>query len=125
MRELKIQVFGKCNSTYLSEQIALLDGFLHLSVLGDDIMKIGGRKAVDQCKRLRSVVYLRNNSIFAHGYAPVSYQDYLKFKNFVESLFEELCVLEGVDYNEWLNKVTFFNPTNSKYCSLGVKQIKE
>lgn len=125
MRDLKIQIFGKCNSTYLPEQISLLDGFLHLSVLGDDIMKANGRRAVDQCKRLRSVVYLRNNSIFAHGYAPVSYQDYLKFKNFVESLFEDMCVLENVDYNEWLDKVTFFNPSNSRYCSLGVKQVKE
>lgn len=125
MRELKIAVFGKCNSTYLPEQISLLDGFLHLSVLGDSIMKIGGRRAEDQCKRLRSVVYLRNNSIFAHGYAPVSYQDYLKFKNFVECMFEQMCVLEHVDYCEWLNKVTFFNPINSKYCSLGVKKIQD
>lgn len=125
MKMLKIEVFGKCNSTYLPEQISLLDGFLHLSVLGDEIMKEGTRRASDQCKRLRSVVYLRNNSIFAHGYAPVSYQDYLKFKNFVEGLFERMCLLENVDYNEWLEKVTFFNPTDSKYCSLGVKKIKE
>lgn len=125
MKELKIAVFGKCNSTYLPEQISLLDGFLHLSVLGDEIMRIDGRKAVDQCKRLRSVVYLRNNSIFAHGYAPVSYADFLKFKNYVEYMFEQMCVLERVDYKEWLNKVTFFNPLKSEYCSLGVRYVKE
>ena len=124
MQELKIEVFGKCNSSYLPEQISLLDGFLHLSVLGDEIMKEGNRKASDQCKRLRSVVYLRNNSIFAHGYAPVSYQDYLKFKNFVEDLFEKMCVLEGIEYNKWQDKVAFLDPTNSKYCSLGVKTIQ-
>ena len=87
-------------------------------------MKEGNRKASDQCKRLRSVVYLRNNSIFAHGYAPVSYQDYLKFKNFVEDLFEKMCVLESIEYNKWQDKVAFLDPTNSKYCSLGVKTIQ-
>ena len=69
--EIKKKVFGKCNSTYLPEQISLLDGYIHLSALRDEIMVSGKGDYIGKLKRLRSVVYLRNNSIFEIGRAHV------------------------------------------------------
>lgn len=74
MYDIKLKVFGKCSSSYLSEQISLLEGFLHLTALKDELMTFNKIDPIAKCKKLRSVVYLRNNSIFAHGYSLVGYR---------------------------------------------------
>ncbi len=119
--QIKAKVFGQCNSAYLPEQISLLDGFIHLAALRDDIMAAGGGDAVAKLKRLRSVVYLRNNSIFAHGFSPVSKGDYGKFKDFVLLLFQQLCELEQIDYAAYSRKMEWVNPLETKNYALGVK----
>lgn len=119
--EIKKKVFGKCNSTYLPEQISLLDGFIHLAALGDEIMMSGKGESVGKLKRLRSVVYLRNNSIFAHGFSPVSKEDYDKFKEFVLLLFRQFCELEQIDYMKYSEKMEWVNPLETGNYSLGVR----
>ena len=119
--KIKTQVFGRCNSSYMPEQISLLDGFIHLSALNDSIMTMGDGNCINKLKRLRSVVYLRNNSIFAHGFSPVSKTDYEKFKLFVIELFKQLCILEKIDYTEYCEKMKWVNPAYTKNYSMGVK----
>ena len=119
--EIKKKVFGKCNSTYLPEQISLLDGYIHLSALRDEIMISGKGDYLGKLKRLRSVVYLRNNSIFAHGFSPVSREDYEKFKEFVLLLFRQFCELEQIDYVEYSEKMEWINPLETGNYSLGVR----
>lgn len=67
------------------------------------------------------MVFLRNNSIFAHGLGPVSRQDFLRFKLFVVELFREFCKIEKVNFDQHLQDITWLNPTKSVYYSkLGV-----
>ena len=49
-------------------------------------------------KRIRSMVSLRNNSIFAHGLGPVGNHDFYKFRDFVKEIFEVFCKIEGIDF---------------------------
>lgn len=121
---IKTKIFGKCNSSYLPEQISLLDGFIHLAALNDGIMTAGNGDYINKLKRLRAVVYLRNNSIFAHGFSPVSRDDYDKFKGFVIELFKQLCVLEKVDYGNYCKKMQWVNPSLTKNYSMGVRHCQ-
>lgn len=107
--ELKKAVFGKCNSNYLQEQVSLLEGFIILSALTDDIMRESAEH-VNRLKRIRAMVGLRNNSIFAHGLAPVKKTDYIKFKCFVEEMFKELCHIERVNFDKYYADIKWINP---------------
>ena len=118
---IKEQIFGSCKNRYLSEQISLLEGFIYLAALKDEIMTVDGMDAINKLKHLRSVVYLRNNSIFAHGFTPVNKTNYLKFKDFVLKLFEQLCDIEGIDYEDYTGKMTWINPSKTKNYTLGIK----
>jgi len=111
---LKEQVFGRCSSTYLPDQVSLLDGFILLAALGDDIM-LGGQDPVKKLKRIRAMVSLRNNSIFAHGLAPVSKDDFIKFKAFVKDLFREFCGIENVDFGKECAGIKWLSPLESCY----------
>ena len=119
--KIKAKLFGQCSNSYLPEQISLLDGFIHLTALQDEIMAEGGKDSIAKLKRLRSVVYLRNNSIFAHGFSPVGKGDYEKFKDFVLLLFRQLCGLERIDYKEYSRKMEWVNPLETSNYALGVK----
>lgn len=118
---IKTKVFGKCNNNYMPEQISLLDGFIHLTALNDGIMATNNGDYIGKLKRLRAVVYLRNNSIFAHGFSPVSKNDYNKFKEFVIELFKQLCELEKIDYKAYCKKMQWINPSLTKNYSMGVR----
>ena len=63
------------------------------------------------------MVFLRNNSIFAHGLGPVGKADFLKFKSFVEEMFMELCRIEEIEFQREKEVVTWVNPMDSKYYS--------
>lgn len=115
--EIKKQLFGKTISSYMPEQISLLDGFVVLLALGDDICMQSNGRHIDKLKRIRSMVYLRNNSIFAHGLGPVGNVDFQKFKQFVSELFQEYCHLEGISFEEYLTNITWMNPFQSIYYS--------
>lgn len=113
--QIRQQLFNKEGNTYLQDQVSLLDGFVILLALKDPIsMKENGRH-IDKLKRIRSMVRLRNNSIFAHGLGPVSLQDYTKFKEFVVELFGEFCEIEGIDYEASVKQFTWLNPMESNY----------
>ncbi len=92
-----------------------------MSALRDEIMISGKGDYIGKLKRLRSVVYLRNNSIFAHGFFPVSREDYEKFKEFVWLLFRQFCELEQIDYVAYGEKMEWLNPLETRNYSLGVR----
>ena len=113
--EMKAAVFGKAGNGYMAEQISLLDGFLLLAALDDGISEGSNGKRVDKLKRIRAMVYLRNNSIFAHGLGPVGKEHFEKFKKFVVELFEEFCLLEEIDYRAYRRKMVWVDPLQSIY----------
>lgn len=119
---IRVTVFGKNGNQYLSEQISLLDGFIQLAALKDELMFMDDKNIIDKIRRLRSAVYLRNNSIFAHGLSPVSHSDYLRFKETVTTLFKQLCIIERIDFEQYMQDMEWLNPAKSKYYSIGVKR---
>ena len=119
--QIKKMVFGRCDSSYLPERVSLLEGYIILLALNDPISMQENGRHIDKIKRLRSMVYLRNNSIFAHGLGPVSYDDYVKFRRFVSDILQEFCNLEKISFEGYVEQMQFVNPTESKnYDVLGV-----
>jgi hypothetical protein len=124
MSLMKQKIFGKPAGKYLPEQISLLDGYIHLAVLRDEIMTGEEKEPLVMLKRLRSAVYLRNNSIFAHGLSPVSTLDFEKFKDYVVTLFQKFCRIEQIDFKAYIKKMEYIDPAKSKYNSIGIKRAK-
>lgn len=120
VKEIKAELFGRPGNEYLPEQVSLLEGFIMLMALGDPIVHSQGKREVDKLKRIRAMVYLRNNSIFAHGLGPVSYGDYTKFKNFVLEIFQGFCAVERVNYQAYANHIKWINPLKSKNYVMGM-----
>ena len=115
--ELKKAVFGRNTSAYLPEQISLLEGFILLAALEDPIIW-DGKNTVTKMKRISAMVSLRNNSIFAHGLAPVETGDYMKFQKFVIELFMEFCTLEKIDFAELSKQMEWVSPLDSIYYQM-------
>ena len=111
----KKELFRGNDKDYLPNPIALLDGYLLLAALGDKISFGRDGKPVNQLKRIRSMVSLRNNSIFAHGLGPVGSKDYYKFRDFVTEMFRNFCEVEEIDFSLYGKACHFLNPINSKY----------
>lgn len=111
--KIKELLFRKKVNPYLPDQISLLEGFILLAALDDDIGG-GDQKAIDKLKRIRAMVYLRNNSIFAHGLGPVGKEDFQKFKKFVMELLEEFCNLEEMNYHQYLEDMQWLSPFHSR-----------
>lgn len=111
----KKELFRGNDKDYLPNPIALLDGYLLLAALGDKISFGRDGKPVNQLKRIRSMVSLRNNSIFAHGLGPVGSKDYYKFRDFVTEMFRNFCEVEEIDFSLYGKACHFLNPVNSKY----------
>ncbi len=88
-----------------------------LQALGDPISRMENGRHVDKLKRIRSMVYLRNNSIFAHGLGPVGKTNFEKFKKFAEEIFRELCVIEDVNFAAEKRIMEWVNPMDSEYYS--------
>ncbi|MBQ9334122.1 MAG: TIGR02710 family CRISPR-associated protein [Lachnospiraceae bacterium] len=95
---IRHDLFGAKVSEYLPNPVSLLDGFVILSALHDPIVYDDDKTRLNVLKQIRSKVYLRNNSIFAHGLGPVDETDYRKFADFVTKFFEKLCRIEKTDY---------------------------
>ena len=118
MFDVKKQLFPQTDNRYLPDQISLLEGFILLSVLDDEIFALQKKGTPLQVlKRIRSMVRLRNNSIFAHGLGPVPKADYQRFRQFVEDMFRCFCRTESIDFDAYLQDITWINPTRSKYYS--------
>ena len=112
---IKQQLFRKAGSSYLPDQISLLEGYILLLALKDPISLPAGTRPIDRLKHIRAMVRLRNNSIFAHGLGAVSLQDYMKFRNFVKQVFREFCDIEGVAFDKWQQLFSWINPMESSY----------
>ncbi len=121
IQQIKTNVFDKQMNGYLPEQVSLLEGFIILLALADPIVKDGKEHDIDKLKRIRSMVFLRNNSIFAHGLGPVGYKDYIKFKTFVLELFQEFCRIERIDYQNYKNDIEWLNPMDSQNYAIGMR----
>lgn len=117
LQALKGRMFRTTGKVILSDQVSLLDGFSLLQVLNDPICLQGKIVGINKLKRIRSMVFLRNNSIFAHGLGSISNEEYGRFKEFVEQLFREFCYLEGMGFEELREQTVWRNPVDSKYYS--------
>lgn len=118
--DIKQQVFGKPGNGYLPDQVSLLEGFMVLAAFNDPSVQDKSGSNIVCLKRMRSMVYLRNNSIFAHGLGPVSKDDFSKFKEFVKERFYILCMIEKISFKQYLADVKLINPTDSKNYSIGM-----
>lgn len=118
--KIKQELFGKNTGSYLPEQVSLLEGFILLYAFRDPIMTSEGQDGINQLKRIRAMVYLRNNSIFAHGLGPVGLEDYFKFKSFVLEIFQQFCRIERVGYAEYQKNMEWVDPMKTEYYTLGI-----
>ena len=114
---IKEAVFRRSASPYLPDQVSLLEGYMLLLAMGDSICQSDTGRPIDFIKKTRGMVYLRNNSIFAHGLGPVGKDNYLKFSRFVTEVFQRYCGLEKIDFYKVKNDIRFLNPMESKYYS--------
>jgi CRISPR-associated protein (TIGR02710 family) len=113
--EIKEQMFGKQINRYLPDQISLLDGYMLLLALGDEISMVPNGRHITFIKKLRQMVYLRNNSIFAHGLGPVGRTDYTSFRDFVIGVLTKYCELEGISMRQYTEDMLWISPLHSKY----------
>ncbi|MCC8150318.1 MAG: TIGR02710 family CRISPR-associated CARF protein [Lachnospiraceae bacterium] len=121
---IKTSLFKRNVSTFLPDKISLLEGFILLLALNDEISETKSGKPLDKLKRIRSMVYLRNNSIFAHGLGPVSETDFKKFRAFVLDMFREFCAIEGIDFEKYAHDMEWLNPLHSKnYAGMEVSEL--
>ena len=98
--QIKKEIFGEKVSSFLPNPVSLLDGFILLSALRDPIVYAESKNRTVILKRMRAMVYLRNNSIFAHGLGPVAKADYEKFRGFVLMMFQQFCKIERINYED-------------------------
>ena len=121
-RNISQTVFRREPDRYLPSPIASLDGFILLAAMGDSLVGDGRlADAVNMIKRLRSMVYLRNNSIFAHGLGPVNLKDYTRFRAFVVEMFERFCALEKMNFKECEYYMNWINPMLSANYSRAIR----
>lgn len=117
---IRKELFKKNINPNLSDQISLLDGFILLLALNDEMFEENGGRPMDKLRRIRSMVFLRNNSIFAHGLGSVSKDDFMKFRKFVMDLFIEFCMVEKIDFDSYIQDIQWLNPLASKnYVRMG------
>ena len=113
------KLFKRDVGDYLPEQVSLLEGFILLLALNDPIIYSEKGGGINQLKKIRSMVFLRNNSIFAHGLGPVKQDDFLKFKTFVISMFELFCQIEQLDFRTYCQEIHWLNPLDSQNYAIG------
>ena len=111
--EIKKALFKNTSNRELPGIIALLDGYMLLAAMEDPIITESGRGVVNELKQIRSKLFLRNNSIFAHGLGPVGIDDYCRFRDFVRETFERFCVIENVDFGTYNRNMQWIMPLRS------------
>lgn len=85
------EIFGRLNMFALPTRIGLVDGFLVLHALDDEIVKSLNWLA------LRSLSEVRNQNIYSHGMTVVSEEKFRAFKATVEEQFGQAQNLAGID----------------------------
>ena len=122
MNEARRGVFRTTRDRDLPDPVSLLDGYMLLFALGDEISQSASEhRPYDFLKRLRSMVYLRNNSIFAHGLGPVGQEDYEKFRTFVLEVLTKHCRLEEIQIVDYQSRIRWIAPRESRYFANLVK----
>ncbi|MGQ9550368.1 MAG: TIGR02710 family CRISPR-associated CARF protein [Roseiflexus sp.] len=92
----RAQGFRRQNPLPSSERsIALFDGYMLLQALNDPLVR--GWNIGD----IRQRSYVRNTSILAHGFRPISLQEYKQFADIVEELLGRFFALIGRSRQEW------------------------
>lgn len=92
----RAQGFRRQNPLPSSERsIALFDGYMLLQALNDPL--VHGWNIGD----IRQRSYVRNTSILAHGFRPISSQEYKQFADIVEALLDRFFALIGRSRQEW------------------------
>lgn len=111
--QIEKKLFGHANRSFLPERVSLLEGFIILLALEDEISMLDHGHPINKLKRIRSMVYLRNNSIFAHGLGPVGKEEYCKFRDFVTLLLKEFCEIENISFEKYCSTLRFVHPQES------------
>ena len=121
-RNISETVFRKEPDRYLPSPIASLDGFILLAAMGDPLVGNGKlADAITMIKRIRSMVFLRNNSIFAHGLGPVNHKDFIRFRTFVFDMFRNFCEIENMDFKECEQYIAWINPMLSENYARAIR----
>ncbi len=109
---LRRSLFGNKIKRYLPDQISLLEGYIQLAALGDDLIE---EKPIKFLRDIFKRVRVRNENIFAHGFTTLDEKSYTSFKDFVESIFNRFCEIESIDKNEYNEMISFISPDESMY----------
>ncbi|NLU52747.1 MAG: TIGR02710 family CRISPR-associated protein [Clostridiaceae bacterium] len=97
--------FRRINTLEL--KIGLMDGYILLAALEDDIITKKPGKEKDKLCELSDKVNARNKSIFAHGFEFIDKVNYNKFKKMVEEYMNLLFDVEGINSNELFSVCEF------------------
>ncbi len=90
-KQKRKDVYGSVNMSVLPDPIALVDGFLILDALDDDIVKDLNWRA------FRGQVEIRNRSVYAHGMSKINEKSFTAFKATVEERFKQAQEIAGID----------------------------
>ena len=90
--------------TSLPDRIALVDGFLVLDALGDNIVEGLNWNA------FRGQVEMRNRSVYAHGMSKINPKSFKAFKSTVEGRFRKAQEIAGIDADIFSEQHEFIAP---------------
>lgn len=113
VNRLRSALFRTSNNQNLPNPVSLLDGYMILTALRDPVTEGIGGKPVSFLQKIRSKVFLRNNSIFAHGLGPVSTADYEKFRDFVLEVFRHYCDIHSINFLVRVKIMDWIDPMKS------------
>lgn len=92
-KQKREEVYGNADMSTLPVPIALVDGFLILDALEDEIVEDLNWQA------FRGQVEIRNQSIYAHGMSKINPKSFKAFKSTVEERFKRAQDLAGINAN--------------------------
>ncbi len=98
------KVFQRTDRSSLPNTIGLVDGYLLLHALKDEIVE-----DIDWGK-FQNQVGTRNQSIYAHGMQMISGKDFKAFKTTVEERFEKAQEIAGIDADSFNEQHQFIAP---------------
>jgi CRISPR-associated protein (TIGR02710 family) len=91
----------------LPRPISLADGYMLLEALNDPY---GLRPAGVNWKKFLAETRRRNHSILAHGFIFIPEEQYIQFKQMVDSLLDLFCTVEGLERSRLHQEHAFIDP---------------
>lgn len=98
------KVYKSVSVSVLPHPIALVDGFIILDALGDDIVDGLNWKA------FRGQVDMRNRSVYAHGMNKINQRSFEAFKETVEGRFKKAQEIVNIDADDFNKQHKFIAP---------------